>query len=281
MFSQQNRKVQKKNWGMDSGGRQKNVQIVKPFLIGCRSKPMESSVPDVCANDPVDLSLSSGNSAPAGSVPQKQHTHRWCLYLRPFDNEDLGIWIKKVQFKLHESYPDHIRSVTQYPFEVEETGWGEFDVQVKVFFHDPHEREVTLYTWVRLLLKDNDPRRYSSGDGYNIWEYHDEFVFNEPTTMMSALLNTRKPEAFYKYPEIDYGKLEETTKEKIGVGRRRVLKEIEALKAQYEEYEAITLDLTAHLASLAKPSSLQEPDHANNAMDSAADQNMENFSTDL
>ncbi len=32
------------------------------------------------------------------------HTHEWSVFLKPFNNEDMSSYIKKVQFKLHESY---------------------------------------------------------------------------------------------------------------------------------------------------------------------------------
>lgn len=37
------------------------------------------------------------------------HTHEWSLYLRSFDQEDLSKFIRKVQFKLHDSYPNPLR----------------------------------------------------------------------------------------------------------------------------------------------------------------------------
>ena len=30
------------------------------------------------------------------------------------------------------------------PYEVTETGWGEFEVVIKIYFHDPAERPVSL-----------------------------------------------------------------------------------------------------------------------------------------
>ena len=37
--------------------------------------------------------------------------------------------------------------VTKPPFEVTETGWGEFEIAIKIYFHDPNERPVsTLYS---------------------------------------------------------------------------------------------------------------------------------------
>jgi YEATS domain-containing protein 4 len=32
--------------------------------------------------------------------------------------------------------------VTQAPFEVEESGWGEFEIQITIYFADPNEKPV-------------------------------------------------------------------------------------------------------------------------------------------
>ena len=32
------------------------------------------------------------------------HTHDWTVYVKPYNNEDMSSYVKKVQFKLHESY---------------------------------------------------------------------------------------------------------------------------------------------------------------------------------
>ena len=39
------------------------------------------------------------------------HTHDWTVYVKPYDNEDMSSYVKKVQFKLHESYANPNRSV--------------------------------------------------------------------------------------------------------------------------------------------------------------------------
>lgn len=52
------------------------------------------------------------------------HTHQWTVYLKAFENEDYSTFIKKVQFKLHDSYANPTRIVTRPPYEVTETGWG-------------------------------------------------------------------------------------------------------------------------------------------------------------
>lgn len=35
--------------------------------------------------------------------------------------------------------------ISQAPFEVEESGWGEFETQITIFFADPNEKPVRIY----------------------------------------------------------------------------------------------------------------------------------------
>lgn len=71
------------------------------------------------------------------------HTHQWTVYVKPYANEDMSAYIKKVHFKLHESYANPNRIVTKPPYELTETGWGEFEIVIKLYFHDPNERPVS------------------------------------------------------------------------------------------------------------------------------------------
>ena len=61
------------------------------------------------------------------------HTHQWCVYVNPYENEDLSMFIKKIQFKLHTSYALNTRTCPKPPYEVKETGWGEFDVEICIY----------------------------------------------------------------------------------------------------------------------------------------------------
>ena len=65
------------------------------------------------------------------------HTHQWTVYVKPYNNEDMQTYVKKIHFKLHESYENPNRICTKPPYEVSETGWGEFEVVIKIYFHDP------------------------------------------------------------------------------------------------------------------------------------------------
>lgn len=71
------------------------------------------------------------------------HTHQWTVYIKPYHNEDMSTYVKKVHFKLHESYNNPNRIVVKPPYELTETGWGEFDFVIKIYFHDPNERPVS------------------------------------------------------------------------------------------------------------------------------------------
>lgn len=53
---------------------------------------------------------------------EDNHTHSWTVYLKPYRNEDLSAYIKKVHFRLHDSYPNQNRILTKPPYEVSETG---------------------------------------------------------------------------------------------------------------------------------------------------------------
>lgn len=82
-----------------------------------------------------------GNEAhvlPYGTYPDPPpdgHTKGWKVYVRPLPNgPDITTWLKKVQFKLHHTYADASRTIeAPGPFEVQETGYGEFGVEIRLY----------------------------------------------------------------------------------------------------------------------------------------------------
>ncbi|KAG8577947.1 hypothetical protein GDO81_010333 [Engystomops pustulosus] len=107
-------------FGPDSGGRVKGVTIVKPIVYG-------------------NVARYFGKKR-----EEDGHTHQWTVYVKPYRNEDMSAYVKKIQFKLHESYGNPLRVVTKPPYEITETGWGEFEIIIKIFFIDPNERPVSI-----------------------------------------------------------------------------------------------------------------------------------------
>lgn len=79
-----------------------------------------------------------------GKKADEYHTHRWTLYLRGANDEDLSGCISKVVFQLHPSFTQPIRELTEPPFEVTERGWGEFEAQVRIVWKDPQEKATVV-----------------------------------------------------------------------------------------------------------------------------------------
>lgn len=197
-------------WGPDSGGRQKGVTIIKPVIYGNIAR----ALPDKIGN----------------------HTHKWWVYVKPYKNEEMT-FIKKISFKLHESYGANAeRVLTQPPYEIEETGWGEFELSIKIHFVDPNERPVTIYHQLKLFDHDpnNPPGQPPPIDKTKtvVAENYDEIVFQDPSLMMSQILNAA-PKPFQNPPyrhEVDFEKKAEKTISDIAQSKKKVRAEITVLK---------------------------------------------------
>jgi len=88
------------------------------------------------------VSLRIGNTSDKLSQPTAEgYTHRWVLFVRPsqhspfprFTNRDM---IRKVVFKLHETFKNPMRVIREPPFEVHESGYGAFTIQVSIYFRN-------------------------------------------------------------------------------------------------------------------------------------------------
>lgn len=148
------------------------------------------------------------------------HTHKWCVYVRPYVDEDIGTWVKKVHFKLHDSYESPTRVVQKPPFEVSETGWGEFELVIKIFFQDTSERPVTLYHVLKLYSNGQDSEL---SEKPVLSEFYEEIIFQDPSTYMKYVLN----DTLSKNPPIveqnlHYERIKKTTVEKMIKSRKRV-----------------------------------------------------------
>ncbi|KAF9350089.1 hypothetical protein BGX26_011681 [Mortierella sp. AD094] len=45
-------------------------------------------------------------------------------------------YVERVEYLLHETFAQPLRKVTEYPFVLQEKGWGEFDMKIKLYFVD-------------------------------------------------------------------------------------------------------------------------------------------------
>lgn len=152
-----------------------------------RTKGVSLSRPILYGNEAVRLTVAESSTAPSG------HTHRWKVFVRGINDEDISWMVKRVTFKLHSSFANANRVVESAPFEVEETGWGEFEIPIKVKFWDGSDKEVSLVHHLQLhprgLVPDGNQslqRMVKSPVEKLITENYEEILFLDP------------PEAFCK-----------------------------------------------------------------------------------
>lgn len=133
-------------------------------------------------------SIVYGSLAVPIKKPETDHTHKWTVYVRGFNGEDISYYIKRVSFKLHDSFAQPVRSINgtvvelltseididEAPFEVNETGWGEFQIQIKITFHDPSQRPVTFNHTLKLHPSEDLGQLKTSKPVLS--EFYDELV---------------------------------------------------------------------------------------------------------
>ncbi|KAI9248099.1 exocyst complex component Sec5-domain-containing protein [Sporodiniella umbellata] len=122
------------------------------------------------------------------------HTHRWTVMVKGLNNEDLTYYVKKVVFKLHETYPNPIRTIEQPPFEVSETGWGEFEIMIKIYFHPcAVEKPAIIYHHLRLHPFEDDLNGQPWPKDKPVMSLlYDELVFNEPTEQLYQIFSENR-----------------------------------------------------------------------------------------
>ncbi|KAJ5899783.1 hypothetical protein N7495_004527 [Penicillium taxi] len=141
--------------------RVRGVSAFRPFIFGSEAQ------------------LFDPEKKPANAPPD--HTHQWRVFVKGVNGEDISYWLKKVQFKLHETYPQNVRSVEQPPFEVVETGWGEFEIQIKLFFvPESNEKSQTLWHSLKLHPYGPDAEGMKERREVVISQNYEEIIFNEP-----------------------------------------------------------------------------------------------------
>lgn len=115
--------------------------------------------------------------------------------MRGVNDEDISYWLKKVQFKLHETYANASRMVESAPFEVTETGWGEFEVQMKLYFA-PEANEKAQTLWHALKLHPYvgpDVEGQKERRDAIVSQNYEEIIFSEPVEPFYDILTSGPP----------------------------------------------------------------------------------------
>ena len=131
---------------------EKNQIIIKPFIYGS-----------------VAINL--------GRKSKEEATHKWCVYVRGVHNENISNFIKSVKFTLHDTFQNNIRIINKWPFELYETGWGEFDIKIQIQLIDETVKPIDLVHSLKFYHQS-----HTSGSNKRpvVSENYDEIIFVNP-----------------------------------------------------------------------------------------------------
>ena len=65
-------------------------------------------------------------------IPGNQNK-KWTVYFKSLYS-NTSEFVEKVRFKLHETFNPNVVEVTEYPFEVTRSGWGAFEIKIRVYW---------------------------------------------------------------------------------------------------------------------------------------------------
>ncbi|KAK2665469.1 hypothetical protein Ddye_004043 [Dipteronia dyeriana] len=144
--------------------------------VNKKLKDVEISVPIVYGNVAFWL----------GKKASEYQSHKWTVYVRGATNEDLGSVIKRVVFQLHSSFNNPTRVLDSPPFEISESGWGEFEIAITLFFHnDLCDKPLNLFHHLKLYPEDESGPMSTKKPV--VVESYDEIVFPFPEPSDSFL----------------------------------------------------------------------------------------------
>ncbi len=89
------------------------------------------------------------------------------------------------------------------PYEVEEKGWGEFPIKIKVFFRDSDDEDKCSTAELTHVLKLFPENRSSSTQNPKkpvMSEKYDELVFINPSNKFLTRLNAKPAQKFDSHP---------------------------------------------------------------------------------
>ena len=129
-----------------------------------------------------------------GKKADEYHSHKWTVYLRGPEHEDLSHVIQKVVFNLHPSFKEPVRVLEAPPYEVTETGWGEFEIGITVHFvEDAGEKPLDLFAPLKLYADaETGEKKPQQKNKPVVKEKYEELVFHEPVEEFHTRVKAHK-----------------------------------------------------------------------------------------
>ncbi|GAB4815007.1 hypothetical protein N2152v2_002053 [Parachlorella kessleri] len=164
-----------------------------------------------------------------GKKATESQSHRWTAYLRSANGEDLSHIFKKIVIVLHASFNNPQRAIEYPPWELTETGWGEFDIGMQaswqaaegfavniMHFHDDAMIEKPLELYHRLRLYDetgaSNPKKPVVAETYEelvVWEPAEAFYNRVMATPPRAAPTSQLAQFHTQFnPDVEYRKIQ-------------------------------------------------------------------------
>jgi YEATS domain-containing protein 4 len=145
------------------------------------------------------------------------------------------------------------------PFEVSESGWGEFEIQIKIFFHpESNEKPLTLFHYLKLHPYNGDEAELELARQQRrpVMSYtYDELVFNEPTEAMYEILTSKGTARLpnkgkTKGREEFVAEAEAVELDRLGAGLKTVTEHIEKTREKLAAKEKEVAEMKKRLEEL-------------------------------
>ena len=131
-----------------------------------------------------------------GKKADEYHSHEWTVFVRGQNNRDLRDAIESVTFQVHPSVAEPKRVLTEPPYEVTETGWGEFEIGIEIRFHPEVGEDKEKLTANLKLFPDADEIAKSGPQTTKkplVVEHREELIFHKPRkTFWEKAIKKRK-----------------------------------------------------------------------------------------
>lgn len=113
-----------------------------------------------------------------GKKADEHNSHKWACFVAGVNSEDISTFVKKVVFQLHPSFTNSSRVFDRPPYEVHESGWGEFEIMIQIHFHDSREKRIDIFHMLQLYPKQPGVSQSTKKPVIN--DQYDEIIFQDP-----------------------------------------------------------------------------------------------------
>ena len=169
-----------------------------------------------------------------GKKADEYHSHEWTVYVRGQNNVDLSRVIESVTFQLHPSFAEPKRVLTEPPYEVTETGWGEFEIGIEIKFRPEVGEEKEKLMANLKLFPDADEVAKSGPQTTKkplVVENREELIFHKPRKSFWEKVVKKSKRVL----EEEEGEKDEDETNNINNNDRKKQKKV---AFAYDEYEA-------------------------------------------